>query len=132
MKILKKQYYICVNSMPDLGVESFCVKISSDLKSMLREWGPTTRISPLWQLRPSVSGVEVAKTSNIPEPKSLWFLHGVSADFLRDYFSPRQLASLYHQSMWLSVGAHSLVLVCRDARLDEDIRNICADHYPPL
>jgi hypothetical protein len=29
--------------------------------------------------------------------------------------------------MWLTVGAHSIVLVCREKQLDEDIRNICAD-----
>ncbi|MDX8347387.1 hypothetical protein SLH49_05245 [Cognatiyoonia sp. IB215446] len=63
---------------------------------------------------------------------SLWFLHGVSADFLRDEFSQENLGKLYHESMWLSIGTHSLVLVCRDGQLDLDIRNTCADNLVPF
>ncbi len=132
MKILKKQYYICVDSKPDLGAESFCVTIGTNLKSMLRGWGATTRISPIWQLRPTVSQDELKTDADIGDPVSLWFLHGISAEFLRDQFSQSQLAILYDESMWISVGVHSLVLVCRNEQLDEDIRNICYDHSVPF
>lgn len=119
MEVLRKNFYIFVNSEADLdlGMGSFSVRITSDLKSLLRDWGPTSRISPVWQLRPSLPE-EIEVCSGNEDPVSLWFLRGVSADFLRDELSTEDLAKLYHQSMWLSLGAHSLVLVCRDRDLD--------------
>lgn len=121
MKVLKRQFYISVDSRPDIGVESFCVRISSNLKALLRDWGPTTRISPLWQLRAPID--EPPRTD--VEPRSIWFLHGTPADFVWNNFSESQLSKLYHEAMWLSVGAHSVILLCKDDQLDEDIRNIC-------
>ena len=128
MKVLKKQYYICVDSRPDLGVESFSVRISPNLKSMLREWGPTTRISPIWQLRPKILDKELVTKKPEARPTSIWFLHGRCADFIRDHFSQEQLASLYHEAMWLSIGTHTIILICHDPELDIDIRNICHDN----
>lgn len=129
MKILKKQFYIAVDSRPDLGVESYHVKITTNLKKILREWGPTTRISPIWQLRPTINDKTLIE-DGINEAYSIWFLNGVSADFLRDEFHEESLAKLYHESMWLSIGVHSLILVCREQNLDEDIMSTCSGKVP--
>ncbi|MCV6596608.1 MAG: hypothetical protein OIF40_05920 [Mangrovicoccus sp.] len=132
MKILKKRFYIAVDSRPDLGVESYRVKITPNLKSLLREWGPTSRISPIWQLRPTIVDRGLIESTETSEPIAIWFLHGVSADFLRDEFSQENLAKLYHESMWLSIGVHSLILICRDEELDEDLRNTCLQSQVPF
>ena len=129
MKILKRQYYIAVDSRPDLGVESYHVKITTNLKTILREWGATTRISPIWQLRPTVNDKSLI-SDEISEAYSLWFLNGVSADFLRDEFPEKILAELYHESLWLSIGVHSLILVCRNKDVDEEINSICVGKVP--
>lgn len=114
-------------SEPVVGVESFSVKITSDLKPLLREWGATTRISPVWQLRPTIVDKGLIEKVKVGKPVSLWFLHGVSAEFIRDEFTQENLAKLYDESIWLSVGTFSIILVCRDEQLDEDLINICAD-----
>lgn len=129
MKILKKQFYIAVDSRPDLGVESYHVKITTNLKKILREWGPTTRISPIWQLRPTINDKTLIE-DEVSEAYSIWFLNGVSADFLRDEFHEENLAKLYHESMWLSLGVHSLILVCRGQDLDEEIMSTCSGKVP--
>ena len=118
-----------MDSRPDLGVESYHVKITTNLKKILREWGPTTRISPIWQLRPTINDKTLIE-DEVSEAYSIWFLNGVSADFLRDEFHEESLAKLYHESMWLSVGVHSLILVCRGQDLDEEIMSTCTGKVP--
>ncbi|MEO1408091.1 MAG: hypothetical protein AAFV54_16625, partial [Pseudomonadota bacterium] len=93
----------------------------------MKNWSGTTRISPVWRLRPALPKTITKADFHPSDVKVLWFLHGVSADFLRDYLSTEQLADLYHESLWLSVGAYSIIVVCRCVDLDEDLRNICAD-----
>jgi hypothetical protein len=83
-------------------------------------------------LRPTIADRELIENVHNNEPIAIWFLHGVSADFLRDEFSQENLAKLYHESMWLSIGAHSLILICRDEELDEDLRNTCLQSQVPF
>ena len=125
MKILKKRFYIALDSKPDLEKDFFRVTITSNLSSLLKNWGATSRISPIWQLRPTIGDAKLIENFKNKDPVSLWFLHGVSADFLRDEFSQENLVKLYDKSMWLSVGAHSLILVCREKQLDEDLGDTC-------
>ncbi len=125
MKLLRKQYYIFVDSKPYQGVESFSVRITSNLKSLLKDWGPNSRISPLWQLKPTLPKGFKVENSNVGKAVSMWFLHGLSAEFLRDELKHQELAKLYHESMWLTLGAHSLVLICRDNEIDERLAEVC-------
>jgi len=119
MKILKKQYFIAVGS----DAESFSVAITPDLQSLIRNWGPASRISPVWQLRPSIKQKSLVERS-LGEPVSLFFLHGAAADFLRNECPEEALSKLYYESIWLSIGSFNIIVVCRDKELDQELITI--------
>jgi hypothetical protein len=126
MRLLRAQYYLRLSTAPETESDAFSLRFSSDLKALLRDWGPTTRISPVWRLVPNV---ENAKRHRPESSKAaVHFLCGASPDWLASNMSTEALGLLGDDSIFLTLGAHSICLISYFDDVDDEVRQLCKRH----
>ena len=129
MRLLRAQHYLCLSSAPETESDAFSLRFSSDLKSLLRTWGPTTRISPIWRLVPNM---ENAQPSNRQSSRaSVFFVCGASPDLLARNLSNETLGLLGDDSIYLTLGGYSLCIISYFDEVTEEVRDLCKRHQLP-
>ena len=126
MKLQKKQYYIRCVSCPDVADHAFSLTFTTNLRSLLKEWGPTTRISPIWQLKPNIDNADAGEHEY--RGANIVFLSGATPSWLDSHLSRESLGLLGNDSIWLTLGVFSLVVVSCFSDVTTELRDLCARH----
>lgn len=129
MKLLLRQHYLRLSSAPETEGDAFTLCIATDLKALLREWGPTTRISPIWRLKPNIENSSV--TGRTASQAAVHFLSGASPEWFAGQLSPEGLSLLGDDSIFLTLGSFSLIVVSYFEDVSDEINDMCTKHGLP-
>lgn len=126
MKLIQKQYYICYSASPEVTDSTFSVTLTTDVRSLLLGWGPTTRISPVWRLAPNLPNADLNERES--SGTNILFLSGVSPDWLVVHLSNKSLSLLGDDSILLTLGVFSLVIISSLEEITAEIIELCTSY----
>ena len=126
MKIAKRQFYLCCASSPDVSNDAFTLTFTTGLHRLLRDWGPTTRISPAWRLVPNVENADPAGRES--GGANILFISGAAPDWFATHLSRDALALLGNDSIFLTLGVFSIVIISGFEEVTREILDLCAKH----
>jgi hypothetical protein len=129
MKLLKRQHYLRLSTAADAEDDSFSLLISTDLKGILRGWGPATRISPTWRLKPNVPNSVV--DDRVTSQAAVHFVCGASPDWFASQLTPQALQLLGDDSIFLTLGAFSLIFVSYFEEVSDELTQLCTKFKLP-
>lgn len=123
MRLLRKQYYLRYAASPEVADTAFSLTLTTNLRGLLRDWGPTTRISPVWRVAPNIPNADAG--DRVSWGANILFLSGVSPKWLDAHLSRESLALLGDDSILLTLGAFSLVIISCFEEVTAEIVELC-------
>ncbi|HEY6816428.1 MAG TPA: hypothetical protein VI168_12880 [Croceibacterium sp.] len=127
MKLARSQYYLRVQSAADTESDSFSLCIATDLKALLKDWDASTRISPIWKLKPDGGNAAMAEVEGDAE---VLFL-SATPEWLATHLSTSSMSLLGDDSIWLSLGFFSLIIVSCHESVSAETKELCKRHSVP-
>lgn len=126
MRVLREQYFARIKCPTGMDADAFSLRITNDLATLLGKWTASTRISPIWKLVPIAGAISTETPPDIyPE---VFFIAGHDPAWLSDHLSERSLFLLRDDSLWLTIGVFSLLIVSRHREVSDELAGVLGKH----
>lgn len=125
MRIAERNYYISIESYFDSEDTDFSLSISKNLPRLLKQWNSTTRISPVWPLYVSAGPRKTFAVRSERQIQEIIFLSSVDPGSIYDNVDLATLQELENGQIWLSLGAHNVIVLSHNEDTSQEFREFC-------